>query len=195
MNFWLIKPAESGLVAFIPDSAFAKQFGQAPNMIAKRQIISSSAYGSIELQVGRPNASAVETDFQKLPDMLVWGWLPIFSERAVTAMTAYGCSIDEFWPCRFETNPGEKYFFHLPEKHYDIIDFEKSKFRMTLPLDPPVPVHLRSLVTLPSTELLPPCFQVGYSHRDVVYPEVFVRNDFKVQWEASGFTGATFVAV
>jgi hypothetical protein len=195
MKFWLIKPTEPGLVAFLPDSAFAKKFGQAPNMIAKRRVISSFGCGTIELQVGRPNASVVETDFQKLPDMLVWGWVPVFSERVVAAMTALGCSIDEFWPCGFDTNPGEKYFFHLPEKHYDIIDFEKSKFRMILPLTPPMPLHLRSLVVLPLTEHLPPCFQAGYPDRDVVYPEVFVRGEFKVQWEASGFTGATFLAV
>ena len=147
------------------------------------------------MQSGKPNAKNVESGRQILPDMLVWSWLLIFSTRAIRALTAAGCAGGEFWPCRFDTNPDDEFFFFLPEKHYDIIDFEKSKFRIVLPLDPPVPILIESLVALPLVEELPPCFHAEYPGRDIAFPDMFVRDDFKRKWEENGFTGARFVEI
>lgn len=193
MKLWQLAQADGGLVAYIPNAEFLHAFGgHGTDVIAIRRALESFTGEIIDLQVAKPSASAVESVRQTLPDMLVWSWIPIFSERVVNAMTDAGCLQDEFWRCRFDTNPDAKYFFHLPGRRFDIVDFVQTEFKMYLPLDPPFPLFIKKLVTLPIDRELPPCFRAGYPGKDAVLSELFVRHNFKLTWEEHGFTGGVF---
>jgi len=144
------------------------------------------------MQLAKPLGDSVESSKQDIPDFVIWSWLAAFSVRAVSMAIEMGCGTSEFWPCRFLSNPNEKFFFHLPEKMFDIVDVEKSTFRHVLPLNPPVPVFIEHLVTKPVPQHIPPIFRAEIPGRGQVFRELFVRDPFRLAWEKWRFSGATF---
>lgn len=193
MIFWAISGEEGALVGFLPDPTLLRAItlcGLNPGAV--RDALDRARANPVDMQIGKPSAATVEKERQEIPDLVIWSWIAIFSDRAASTAIELGCGADEFWPCRFQTNPGEKFFFHLPTRIFDIIDIEKSTFLHVLPLDPPVPMFIKHLATKQLPDHLPPCFRVEIPRIGQVFTELFVREDFKLAWEQRSFSGATF---
>ena len=123
-----------------------------------------------------------------VPDFLLWGWVPIFSECAKSLAAEFGCQHSDFWNCHFQSNPGETFFLHLPLRVYDIVDANKSRFLATVPL----PHFIQVLKTKPLSQALPGCFRANILGYVQIYTEVFALEEFRLEWQSKGLTGADF---
>jgi hypothetical protein len=162
MTLWELQLKVEGTYgAFMPDGDLMKKAslcGISP--VDVREVFRAAGADPVELQLVKSSGTEVETERQIISDYLVWSWAPIFSERAASLAIELGCEPDEFWACRFQTNPGEAFFFHLPIRSFDVVDVENSTFLMTLPGDPPFSMFIDRLVTKLLPDQLPPCFRV-----------------------------------
>jgi hypothetical protein len=160
--------------------------------VALRNVLFAQNVGMIEMGLARPGETTTLSARQLIPDFLRWVSTPIFSDRAAGLAIEHGCAREEFWPCRFESNPDERYFFHLPTGAVDIVDYDRSIFRMTLPGTPPIPMFAEMVKTkrLPTPGV--PCFRALIPGSEQVLVELFVRDDFKEEWERNSFRGAEF---
>ena len=193
MTFWEMSGDEGALVGYMPDEKLSMAVTRCGiNPLAVRNVLQVANVNEVDMQLGKPSAAAVEKERQFISDIVFWSWITIFSDRAVSTATELGCAPDEFWPCRFQSNPGEKFFFHLPERTFDIIDVDKSTFRQILPLDPPIPMFVERVATKNLPEHLPPCFRVDIPRTKQVFSELFVRENFKLAWAQKAFKGAKF---
>jgi hypothetical protein len=193
MKILEISKEEGTLIGYVPNAKLSMTLSHCGiNPAAIRNALSVANVDKIDMQLGKPSAATVETEWQVIPDLMFWSWITIFSGKAVSMATELGCDPDEFWPCQFQSNPEEKFFFHLPKRTFHIIDVEKSIFRQILPLDPPIPMFVERLVTKDVPEHLPPCFRVDIPRTNQVFSELFVREDFKLAWNRRAFTGAKF---
>lgn len=193
MTFWEMSAQEGTLFGHMPDETLLKRLtGSGRDFGAIRNVFDRAKANPVDMQLAKPSAATVEKEKQEIPDLVIWSWIPIFSDRAVSTAIELGCGTDEFWPCRFQTNPEENFFFHLPTRSFDIIDMEKSTFRHFLPLDPPIPVFIEHLVTKQQPDHLPGCFRVEIPGIGQVFGELIVREDFKIAWEQKALRGATF---
>jgi hypothetical protein len=157
-----------------------------------RKVLHSAGANIIDMQLAKTGADTVETSRQSIPDFLTWSWIAIFSSRAASIAIECGNEPEEFWPCRFQTNPDEASFLHLPMKAFDIVDVVRSTFKVILPLDPPIPMFIERLVTKPLPDFLPPCFRAKQGMTAQVFSELFVRDDFRLAWQRNSFVGADF---
>ena len=192
MTLWEMSKEDGTLVGYVPDTNLSMELVGCGNPMAVRRTFEQARANPVDMQLGKPLGDTVERSKQDIPDFVIWSWMAIFSGRVVSMAIEMGCVATEFWSCRFQTNPDEKFFFHLPEKTLDIVDVERSAFRHMLPLNPPVPMFFERLVTRPVTEYIPPCFRAEIPGRGQIFRELFVRDDFKLAWEKRGFTGAAF---
>lgn len=192
MIFWEMSGEEGALAGFLPDETLSKGLtGCGLDPGAVRNVFDGAKANPVDMQIGKPSAATVEKERQEIPDLVIWSW-PIFSHRAASTAIELGCGPGEFWPCRFQTNPEEKFFFHLPTRNFDIVDIEKSTFLQVLPLDPPIPMFIENLAIKQLPDHLPPCFRVEIPRTGQVFTELFVRDDFKIAWEQKAFRGVTF---
>ena len=149
MTLWELQlNVEGNYGAFMPDGDLAKKAGACGiSPIDVREAFRAVGADRVELQLVKSSGTEVETDRQTISDYLVWSWVPIFSDRARLLAIEFGCEADEFWPCSFQTNPGEQAFFHLPVRAFAVVDVEESTFLMTIPGDPPIPSFIQRLQT------------------------------------------------
>ncbi len=192
MIFWEMSGQEGELFGFMPDETLSRGVGDCGlDPGAVRNTFDRAQANPVDMQLVRGSASTTEKERQEIPDLVIWSF-PIFSDRAASTAIELGCGVDEFWPCRFQTNPEEKFFFHLPARSFDIVDIEKSTFRHVLPLDPPIPLFIEHLATKQLPDHLPGCFRAKIPRTGQVFGELFVREDFKIAWEQKAFSGAKF---
>jgi hypothetical protein len=183
---------EGTLCGYVPDEELSMAMVRGGiNPVAVRDVLGSRE-NSVDMQLANRTAVIPENERQQVPDLVVWGWIPILSDRARSMAIRLGSEADEFWPCRFRTNPDERFFFHLPKNTVDIVDVEKSTFKLTLPLDPPIPMFIDTLVTRAMPDSVPPCFRARIPRTTQVFSELFVQSDFKVGWDQMGLRGAEF---
>jgi len=193
MILWEMSSDEGMLVGYVPDKSLSKALTLCGiNPVAVRKALVAAHARPANMQVVKPSADKVEREPQNIPNIVFWAWIPIFSDTAASAAIELGCESDEFWPCRFQSNPKEKYHIHLPTKTFDIVDVEKSTFRHVLPLNPPVPMYFERLVTRTTLEDVPPCFRANIPGTNQTFPRLLVREDFKLIWEKDRFSGAVF---
>jgi hypothetical protein len=193
MKLWQMNQEKGDLGAVMPKELqrAASLCGISP--IGVREVFHSANVDAISMQIAKGGSPTVETSRQVIPDFLIWVSMPIFSKRAASLAMELGCSSEEFWPCRFQTNPDESYFFHLPTKSFDIIDYEKSRFLMTIPGDPPLPMFIQEVKVKQIPDFIPSCFRASIPGVSQVLLELFVRDDFRNEWEQGRFSGATFL--
>jgi hypothetical protein len=193
MKLWQMSGQEGALVGYIPDGELSVALTRCGmNPVAARNELDLAGASPVDMQLGRPLAAAVEKKPQAIPDIMFWSWIAILSERAVAAASELGCGPDEFWPCRFQSNPNDAFFFHLPTSIVDFVDVEQSSFRQILPLDPPIPMFIERLVARPLSDPLPPCFRVRIPRTNQIFSELIVREDFKCAWDRLSLRGAKF---
>ncbi len=193
MTIWAMRGQEGSLVGFVPDERLAKAITTCGmNPIAVREVLRAAGMEIFDMQIAEPSATRVEMNRQSIPDLVIWSWIAIFSQRAASTAVELGCEAGEFWPCRFQSNPEEEFFFHLPLKVFDIVDVKRSTFRHILPVDPPIPMFIEALVTKQLPDELPPCFRAETPGTTIVFSELFVRDDFRLAWDRNAFRGAVF---
>jgi hypothetical protein len=197
MILWEVKRKEGILGVYLPnkDASDAAQ-GHGTNTIVLRDVLSS--LNSIEFKLISNGGTLIEAKCPIMSDFLSWSWgVPIFSGRAKLLAIRHGCKDDEFLECRFQSNPEDVFFLHLPVKSYDIVDVAKSTFLVNFsapPGMPPRPHGIQTLKTKPlSPEPLPACFRASVpGHHGQVFSELFAINNFKLAWEQSRFMGVSF---
>ena len=182
---------EGSLGGYMPGE-LSKKLVLCGNSAAARKALHAAGARVVQLQIAKPTADTVEKKRQSIPDLVIWAWIPIFSRRAASAAIECGCEPEDFWPCRFQTNPDEEFFLHLPLKVFNIVDVDKSTFKHILPLEPPIPTFIEKLGAKPLPEHLPPFFRAEIPGTDQVFGEIFVRDDFKLAWQRNAFAGADF---
>lgn len=195
MKYWAIQSQEAAPEVFLPNEELLRSSHRdGINPVTVRRTFAEAVESSRIMQIIAKDGLGVVTERQPLPDLLFWSWVPIFSDRARKLAVKLGCEEEEFWPCRFESNPGDIFFMHLPERSHDVVDVAQSKFLMMIPMPdtPPIPHHIQSLVLGASSGLLPPCFRAPIPGQSQVFSELFVGDVFKQAWEQMGFTGALF---
>lgn len=192
MSVWAMN-GQGALVGCVPDEQLLEAMVRCgADLVAMRKVLHSAGANVVDMQLAKPGADTVEASRQSIPDFLIWSWIAIFSKRAVSTAIECGSNREEFWPCRFESNPGEEFFLHLPMKAFDIVDVYHSTFKLILPLDPPIPMFIERLVTKPLPDFLPPCFRAKQGRAAQVFSKLFVRDDFKLAWQRNSFVGADF---
>ncbi len=118
--------------------------------------------------------------------------MQVLSSRGRALAKKLGSADDDFWPCRFDINPGEAFFLILPNRTFDIVDTEKSLFSRVLPLDPPLPLEIGTLAFNRPPQGLPPLFHTRIPNTQAFFCGLLARDDFKTAWEQANLTGAAF---
>lgn len=193
MSYWALEIGEGVLTVFLQNEellATSHQQGVVP--AAVRNAFENALAQHVFFKLATTDGLTVLTEHQELSDLLVWSWVPIFSERGRGLAAELGCTTQEFVPCQFETNPGEMHYMHLPARSYDVVDLDQSTFLMKIPVDPPIPFHTQFLVMRAFSGPLPPLFRVPAPGGKQVLGDLFVSDEFKLSWEERGFTGAQF---
>jgi len=173
-------------------SRAVRRCGWKPNLV--RETLRGSCVASIEMGIAKLRSSHLELAAIKLPDFLIWIWIPIVSLEGARVMIGLGCDSKEFWPCRFQTNPDEQYFFHLPLRSYDIVDYEKSEFLQSLafPGKDAIPMFAKNICFNAPTDKLPPCFRVSIPKINQTLIDLFVNDEFRSVWIERHLSGAQF---
>ena len=125
-------------------------------------------------------------------DMLLFNWLPVFSERAYHLLLDKGCQDEEFVDCQLRVLGESAFKLHVPLQSYDVIDFARSVATQEIPLRPPIPFHFVSAHLKPGRVRLPPCFRVPAPGHPQVLSELFALDALRTAWLSSGFKGANF---
>lgn len=192
MNTYVLQPTSLMLVAVLTDESLA-------SCIAARGLSLEQARKCF-LEVETRHFELSQDDFEissfanlDIPDILLWSWIHIFSERALDLLIQMGAAKDDFVECTLghESKPG---FMHIPKLSYDVLDFDKSQFQVKIPTDPAFYHYLVKAAW--STDLqaysLPPAFRVPVPKTEQVLGELLVRGDFRDAWSANAFSGADF---
>ncbi len=127
-----------------------------------------------------------------ISDILLHGITEILSPLGKALAKHLGSVDDDFWPCRFDTNPDETFFLVLPNRTFDIVDPEKSTFLSFVPIDQPVPIEIGTLAFNRPPQGLPPLFHTRIPNTQAFFCGLLARDDFKTAWEQANLTGATF---
>lgn len=191
--YWAIAGQEGVPQVFLPDAMLADAAHRdGINPVAAHRAFCAAKAKPARFQLVEPDGVTIALSRQAIPDLLFWSWVPIMSDRARGLFVEMGCEVDEFWPCDFESNPGEDFFMHLPQRSIDAVDMVRSTFLATIPVSTPIPHHILSLVLIDGAALLPSCFRAPMPGYDQVLGDLFVSEELKVAWERNGLTGAKF---
>lgn len=125
-------------------------------------------------------------------DLLVWGWMPVFSGRARELLLGLGVGADDFVPC---TVGPERRHLHLPRECLDVVDFERSKFGFFVPMSATenLPFRIESLVLkdIDSIDQMPSLFRPA-SRLGQDFSELVATAGFRAAWERAGLSSARF---
>jgi hypothetical protein len=197
MTIWEIQGQDGTFGVYLADDAVS----DAAHAGGLNPTVARDAFKAGNLNVVRfflvepDSGKEIEAERQIISDFLIWSWVPIFSDRAKTLACELGCQIDEFWACSFQSNPGERFFLHLPKQSHDIVDVANSTFLMTIPGPagvPPLPHIIQILRTKQLPASLPACFRASIPGHQQVFSELFASDEFKIAWEGQKYTGADF---
>lgn len=126
-------------------------------------------------------------------DFMTWNWIPICSTRAVQTLIKSGAVVEDFVEC---VAGGRPRYLHLPQSMRDVVDLDRSVFRMMIPIPGerlPLPHRIERLLLRHDTPecVLPGCFRPA-NRFGQCFSELVVGEGFKLAWEDKGLTGATF---
>ena len=157
-----------------------------------RKAFHAAGASPLKLQLMEEHKRTVETRRQVISDILLYYTMQIFSPRGKALAMRLGSVEEDFWPCRFDTNPDETFFLILPNRTFDIVDPSKSVFSRFVSIDPPIPSAIGTLAFNRPPQGLPPLFHTRIPNTQAFFCGLLVRDDFKAAWEQAKFTGATF---
>lgn len=131
---------------------------------------------------------------RKLPDLMYWSWVPVFSSAAYEMLLEVGAANSDFLECGL-VGVQDMAHLHLPDRVENIIDINGSIFSHSVPIDPPLPysaVHIRPTAGF---ESLLPIFRTLPPGSRQVTPDVYFRGDAVDRWVQKRLTGASFKQV
>jgi hypothetical protein len=187
---WQLRPSNSArLQAVLLGDAFDESLKHGIDPRALRAMPAMRANPPMQLMdmMGR----AVACASSEAPDVLFFGWVPVFSERARDLGIKLGNSDDDFMPCTLE-RVDARFYMHLPALSYDIVDIPKSTFAGWIPGTPPLPVGMQAAHLLPNIPTLPPYFRAPIPGDPQVLGELFVTDDLMKEWKRAKFRGGGF---
>jgi hypothetical protein len=146
----------------------------------------------VTLELVAPDRRSLPEQSVPVGDMLLFNWLPVFSEPAYRLLLAEGCRAEEFVDCRLRVLGNTRFKVHVPLESYDVIDFARSVALHAIPLDPPIPFHFVGAYLKAAVPNLPPCFRVPAPGHPQVLAELFAQDKLREAWSVAGLKGATF---
>jgi hypothetical protein len=144
------------------------------------------------LELVAPDGRSLLEQSGPVGDMLLFNWLPVFSERAYRLLLAEGCRAEAVSDCRLRVLENTPFKVHVPLESYDVIDFARSVALHSIPLDPPIPFHFVSAYLKAAMPNLPPCFRVPAPGHPQVLTELFAQDKLREAWSVAGLKGAAF---
>lgn len=186
-----MRAAEDGCGLYLANHALSKRLASSGirPVLTKRELSSADESSRLFQVIDASGMDVVRTR-SPTTDFCVWGWIPVVSDAFKDLAIATGCQTDEFVPCRIEFHDDARFFMHLPEARFDIVDLALTEFGTVLPLDPPLPLDIRTLVTKNHGEDLPGCFRAKHPWPDQSFAELFVTDRFRDQWIERRLSGA-----
>ena len=191
---WSFEVDHTGPATYLADEVLLRdtvKHGLSPAAI-RTALAKSYAAHPLTLELVRPDGRTLYDHSVSVGDMLLFNWLPVFSERAFGLLLAEGCKDEEFIDCRLRVLGNIPFKVHVPLQSYDVIDFARSVAMHSIPLDPSVPFHFISAYLKQGKERLPPCFRVPAPSHPQVLSELFALDSLRTAWARSGFMGASF---
>jgi hypothetical protein len=173
---FLIAMAKGGLSPATFRTAVAERFSKIP----------------LTLDLVKPDGEALYEKPIPVGDMLLFGWLPVFSERAYELLLSAGSKAEEFIECRLRVLGSAAFLIHAPLQSFDVIDLARSVAMHSLPVNPPIPFHFVSAHLKPCQETLPPCFRVPAPGHPQVLAELFAQDNLQSAWASASLKGANF---
>ena len=146
----------------------------------------------LTLDLVAPDGFSLHKQAVPVGDMLLFNWLPVFSQRAYELLLSQGCTCKEFIDCRIRVLHETPFKLHVPLEAFSVIDFSRSVALHTIALSPPIPFHFVAAYLNDDAAHLPPCFRVPAPGHPQVLSELFALDRLRVAWEAAGLRGATF---
>jgi hypothetical protein len=195
MIYWDIQVSENGFLLDFPDETVLRASVcdglYAPTV---RQAFINALIDVPVFRVITANGESFLSEDQKLGDIMMWGWVRVFSERAKTLAISLGCMDCDFLRCTLTINQDQSFFMFLPAKYYDVVDADQTVFLRRIPVAGKVPIlgHILDLVLKNDCSNLPPCFHPLMQGYKQALGELFVSDAFKVAWETMGLSAAKF---
>jgi hypothetical protein len=191
---WSLEVDHTAPATYLADETLLRETvkdGLSPATV-RNALAASSTGHPLTLDLVKPDGVGILEHAVPVGDMLLFNWLPIFSERAYDLLLAEGCSGDEFIDCRLRVLGNAQFKVHIPVHSYDVLDFARSVALHSVALNPPIPFHFVSAYLKSSNLALPPCFRVPAPGHPQVLAELFAQDALRSAWLAAGFLGATF---
>lgn len=195
MTYWDIQVNESGFLLDFPSETVLRASVcdgiYAPTV---RQAFINASVGIPVFRVIAADGESFLSEDRMLGDIMIWGWVRVFSERAKALAISLGCMECDFLRCTLSINQGQSFFMFLPEKNYDVVDADQTIFMSRIPVagKSPILIHILDLVLKNGCSNLPPCFHALMQGYKQAFGELFVSDTFKVAWETMGLSAAKF---
>jgi len=191
---WSLEVDHTAPATYLADEVLLRETlkgGLSPATV--RSALAACSTGStLTLDLVKPDGKGLYEHAVSVGDMLLFNWLPVFSERAYDLLIAEGCDAEEFIDCRLRVLGNTHFKVHIPLQSYDVLDFARCVAMGSVPLTPPIPFHFVSAHLKPSSRALPPCFRVPAPGHPQVLAELFARDALHSAWSTAGYRGATF---
>jgi len=193
-SLWALEVDHTAPATYLADGALLREISKAglSPMGVRNALAPYLAKDPFTLELVAPNGSSLLEQSVPVGDMLLFNWLPVFSERAYRLLCAEGCNSEEFIDCRLRVLESTPFKVHAPLQSYDVIDFASSVSLHSIPIDPPIPFHFVSVSLKGITQNLPPCFRVPAPGHPQVLNELFAQDKLREAWSVAGLNGATF---
>ena len=149
--------------------------------------------GPIRFSIIGPDEETMMETPQHISDLLSYSRFSVFSQRATELIVKLGGDIADFVQCEIDVNPGERVYTYLPRNGMDIVDPVRTKFRTTIPGDPPVHYGIQRLELHAAVpDHFPPIFRLMVPGTPCFLGELFASNALRREWVDLGFQGAKF---
>ena len=191
---WSLEVAETTPGTYLADEKLlaATLQGGLSSATVRTAIAQSLGSAPLTLELIRTDGKGLHDKAVAVGDILLFNWMPVFSESAYELLLSEGCSEAEFLDCRFRVLGSRSFKAHIPLLNYDVIDFPCSIAMHSIPLKPPIPFRFVSVKLKPTPMKLPPCFRVQAPGHLQVLSELFALESFRAAWLSAGLQGAHF---
>lgn len=193
-TLWSFEVDHTAPATYLADEVLLRETGKGglSPAVVRNALAERPTTCPLTLDLVKPDGKALYEQAVPVGDMLLFNWMPVFSERAYRLLLAAGCNVDEFIDCRLRVLGDTPFMVHLPLQSYDVIDFSRSVAMHSLPVSPPIPFHFVSVHLKLGTLALPPCFRVPVPGHPQVLAELFAQDALRLAWSAAALEGATF---
>lgn len=191
---WALEVDHTAPATYLADEALLRETskGGLSPLVVRNALAAYRDKDTFTLELVAPDGTSLLDHSVPVGDMLLFNWLPVFSERAYRLLRDEGCKAEEFIDCRLRVLGNTPFKVHVPLQSYDVIDFARSVALHSIPVDPPIPFHFVSAYLKAALPNLPPCFRVPAPGHPQVLKELFAQDKLRESWSVAGLSGATF---